>query len=54
MKKHKAELYEELSKNKASPEFLQYFYTYDPRDTLKQRQTKRRELQKTRKQRTTA
>lgn len=54
MKKHKAELYEELSKNKASPEFLQYFYTYNPRDTLKQRLTKRRELQKTRKQRTTA
>jgi hypothetical protein len=51
MKKHKAELYSKLSKDRSSPEFLQYFYTYNPRDTARTRRKNRRNLQKTRKAR---
>lgn len=51
MKKHKAELYEKLSKNKGSPEFLKYFFTYNPKATKTQRNRARKQLQKTRKAR---
>jgi hypothetical protein len=51
MKKHKAELFEELSTDKSSSKFLEYFYTYNPRDTLKQRKEKREQLRKTRRTR---
>jgi hypothetical protein len=30
MRVEKSELYEKLSKNKSSPEYLQYFFTYTP------------------------
>jgi len=49
MKKHKAELYEKLSKNKSSPEFLKYFFTYNPKLTKTQRARVREQLHKTRK-----
>lgn len=49
MKKHKAELYEKLSKNKSSPEFLKYFFSYNPRSTKTQRARVREQLHKTRK-----
>ena len=49
MKKHKAELYEKLSKNKSSPEFLKYFFSYNPRSTKTHRARVREQLHKTRK-----
>lgn len=49
IKKHKAELYEKLSKNKGSSEFLKYFFTYNPHSTKTQRAHVRKQLQKTRK-----
>jgi hypothetical protein len=52
MKKHKAELYEKLSKNRGSSEFLKYFFTYNPHTTKTQRAQLRKQLQKTRKIRT--
>lgn len=51
MKKHKAELYEKLSKNKSSAEFLKYFFSYNPKSTKTQRAHVRKQLQKTRKAR---
>lgn len=33
MKKHKAELYTKLSKNKSSADFLTFFFSYNPRET---------------------
>lgn len=49
MKKHKAELYLELSKNKSSPDFLKFFFSYNPRSTKTQRVRLREQLHKTRK-----
>jgi hypothetical protein len=49
MKKHKAELYNKLSTNKSSPEFLKYFFSYNPRATQTQRNKIRQQLRKTRK-----
>ncbi len=49
MKKHKAELYTELSKDKSSAEFLKYFFTYNPKMTKTQRTRLREQLRKTRK-----
>lgn len=51
MKKHKAELYEKLSKNKSSAEFLKYFFSYNPKSTKTQRAHVRNQLHKTRKAR---
>lgn len=48
MRKEKAELYEELSKKKTSPEFLRYFFTYTPDLTKTQRARLRTALRKTR------
>jgi hypothetical protein len=51
IKRHKAELYTELSKNKSSVDFLKYFFTYNPRDTATKRAKARKALNKTRKAR---
>ena len=51
MKKHKAELYEKLSKDKASADFLKFFFSYNPKSTETQRAKIRDQLRKTRKQR---
>ena len=51
MKKHKAELYNKLSTNKSSAEFLKYFFSYNPRVTKTQRAKVREQLHKTRKER---
>jgi hypothetical protein len=51
MKRHKAQLYNELSKNKSSTEFLTYFFSYNPRVTKTQRAKVRDQLKKTRSKR---
>lgn len=51
MRKHKSQLYEKLSKNKTSAEFLRYFFTYNPNITKTQRNQLRQALRKTRKTR---
>lgn len=51
MKRHKAQLYNELSKNKSSTEFLTYFFSYNPRVTKTQRAKVRDQLRKTRSKR---
>jgi len=51
IKREKAEVYVKLSRNKSSPEFLKYFFTYDPSDSKTRRQKKRDLLRKTRKTR---
>ena len=49
MRKNKSVLYEKLSKDKSSPEFVRYFFTYDPHATKTQRNKARELLRKTRK-----
>jgi hypothetical protein len=49
MKKHKAELYSKLSKNKSSADFLKFFFSYNPRET--KRAKIREQLRKTRSKR---
>lgn len=51
MKKHKSELYQKLSKNKSSVDFLTYFFSYNPDATPEQRAKVREQLKKTRKER---
>ena len=51
MKRHKAHLYTELSKNKTSVDFLKFFFTYNPRDSETKRAQARNALKKTRKAR---
>ncbi len=51
MKRHKAELYEKLSKDKGSVEFLKFFFTYNPKASKTQRARVRDQLHKTRKAR---
>jgi len=51
MRKTKAVLYEKLAKDKASPEFLRYFFTYNPHSTKTQRNKIKQQLKKTRKAR---
>jgi hypothetical protein len=51
LKREKAELYAELSKNKSSSEFLRYFFTYNPKTSKTERQRARQQLQRTRKAR---
>jgi hypothetical protein len=46
MKRDKAELYSDLSKNRSSPEFLEYFFSYNPSDTATKRKTLRKALKK--------
>lgn len=52
MRKEKASLYEKLSKNKQSTDFLRYFFTYNPRIAVTERKKIRESLRKTRKSRT--
>jgi hypothetical protein len=49
MRKTKSALYEKLSTRKSSPDFLKYFFTYNPKVTKTQRQKIRDQLRKTRK-----
>lgn len=49
MKRHKAELYSKLSKNKGSADFLKYFFTYNPRTSTTERKRIRSQLRRTRK-----
>jgi len=49
MRKHKSVLYEKLSKNKNSSDFLKYFFTYNPHANTTQRRRVRDALRKTRK-----
>jgi hypothetical protein len=51
MKRHKAQLYTELSKDKMSVDFLRFFFTYNPGVDKTQRAKVRKALQKTRKAR---
>jgi hypothetical protein len=51
MKKEKAELYEKLSSNKSSVEFLRYFFTYNPHESATRRKQKKDALKRTRKER---
>ena len=49
MRKHKSLLYDELAKNKSSPEFLKYFFTYNPHASSTQRARVKQQLRKTQK-----
>lgn len=51
MKKHKSELYDKLSKDKGSAEFLKFFFSYNPKATKTQKVKVRKQLQATRKAR---
>lgn len=51
IRKNKSVMYEELSKNKSSPEFVRYFFTYNPNAPITQRRKARELLHKTRKTR---
>ena len=51
MKREKAELYADLSKNKTSPEFLEYFFNYNPMETPKKKAALLKALRKTRRSR---
>jgi len=51
MKKHKSDLYLELSKNKGSAEFLKYFFSYNPRAPKTERRKLREQLKRTRRNR---
>jgi hypothetical protein len=51
LKINKADLYSKLEKNKSSVDFLRYFFTYNPNDSLTRRKKKRELLKKTRKER---
>jgi len=51
MKRHKSELYTELSKNKESPEFVRYFFSYNPKDPATRRNSIKKLLKKTRSER---
>lgn len=51
IKKHKAELYQTLSKDRSSAEFLKYFFSYNPKSTTTQRARVREQLHRTRKAR---
>jgi hypothetical protein len=51
MKRHKAQLYTALSKNKSSVDFLTFFFTYNPDMTPLQKEKLKASLKKTRKER---
>ena len=54
IKRHKADLYTKLSADKSSPDFLKYFFSYNPRGTETQRKKARDQLKKTHRARLTA
>jgi len=51
LRKNKAVLYEEFSKDKNSVDFVRYFFTYDPHADAKERKKMRERLRKTRRAR---
>ena len=51
LRREKSELYDKLSRNKSSVDFLRYFFTYDPSDSATRRNKKRDLLKKTQRQR---
>jgi flavin-dependent dehydrogenase len=51
MKREKAKLYSELSSDRTSPEFLEYFFSYDPSEPAEKRNKILKALRKTRKNR---
>lgn len=51
MKKHKSELYDKLSKNKSSVDFLKFFFSYNPKVSKTQKSRIRTQLRRTRKAR---
>jgi hypothetical protein len=51
MKREKAKLYSELSSDRTSPEFLEYFFSYDPSESAEKRKKLLKALRKTRKNR---
>ena len=53
MKRDKADLYAELSKDKSSAEFLEYFFSYNPTDTAANKKKLISALRKTKKNRKT-
>jgi hypothetical protein len=52
MKRHKAELYTDLAKNKSSPDFIKYFFSYNPKESATQKKKVKSKLRKTLKKRT--
>jgi hypothetical protein len=40
MKRNKAELFEELGKDRSSKKFLEYFFTYNPDDATSKKKAK--------------
>ena len=53
LRRERVELYEKVRKNKASPDFIQYFFTYNPKVSKTERAKTRELLKKTRKARLT-
>ena len=51
MKRHKSQLYNDLSKNRFSTDFLKYFFSYNPKDTETRRVRVRAALKRTRRAR---
>jgi hypothetical protein len=51
IRKKKAVLYEKLSRDKGSIDFLKFFFTYNPRDTATRRKKAKERLRKTRRAR---
>lgn len=51
LREEKSEMFERLSKNKSSADFLTYFFTYNPADPAEERRKVREALRKTRKTR---
>ena len=54
IKRHKAALFEKLSANKSSPDFLKFFFSYNPKSSKTQRSKAREQLRKTHKERLAA
>jgi hypothetical protein len=51
LRRERVSLYDKVKKNKSSPDFVQYFFTYDPKSTKTERAKAREVLKKTRKAR---
>jgi hypothetical protein len=51
LRRERVELYEKAKKDKTSPDFVQYFFTYNPTATKTERAKTRELLKKTRKAR---
>jgi hypothetical protein len=51
LRQERVDLYEKLKKNKSSPDFVQYFFTYNPKVSKTERAKVNRVLKKTRKAR---